>query len=85
MKARYAISIVLLSLAVMTCASCSDAVFATVETAVKTNTNSLSLILNINDITVPSAGTYYVSARRRFPGPAAGIFSRYCFVDAKHQ
>lgn len=68
MKARYLTFLGIFSVALAALTSCSDAIFATIETERKTATNSLSLTLNIYDIAVPVPGTYCVAAGGVFQG-----------------
>jgi len=68
MKARYLTFLGLFSVALAALTSCSDAIFATIETERKTATNSLSLTLSIFDIAVPVPGTYCVAAGGVFQG-----------------
>jgi hypothetical protein len=69
MKARRIICIALVAVSVTAFVSCSDAIYATIETAIKTSTNTLSLLLTVTDIVVPPpGGTYYVSAGAVFLG-----------------
>jgi hypothetical protein len=68
MKARYLTFLGLFSMAQFALISCSDAIFATIETERKTATNSLSLTLSIFDIAVPVPGTYCVAAGGVFQG-----------------
>src|SRR5208282_1184963 len=72
MKARHLTLLGLCSLALAALTSCSDAIFATLESATQTTTNTLSLILNIYNIAVPSPGTYWVAAGGVFQGILAG-------------
>ncbi len=78
MKARYLIFLGLFSIALAGMTSCSDAIFATVETATKTATNTLSLTLNVYDIAVippvPPGGVYSVAAGAVFNGTLSGAY-----------
>lgn len=69
MKARYILFMGLLSLAAGGLTSCSDPVYATVETATKTVENTLPLLLSVVDVAVTSPGsTYSVAAGAVFKG-----------------
>jgi|SRR5271157_2312849 len=78
MKARHLTLFGLLGLALAALTSCTDAIFATVEKATKTATNTLSLTLNIYDIAVippvPPGGVYSVAAGGVFNGILSGSY-----------
>jgi hypothetical protein len=69
MKARYLTFVGLLIAALSALASCSDAIYATIETEKKVVTNTLSQTLSVFDVavTVPNT-TYYVAAGGVFQG-----------------
>ncbi|MGO9309267.1 MAG: hypothetical protein ACLQDL_09625 [Spirochaetia bacterium] len=73
MKARLLTLFGLLSIGLAALTSCTDAIFATIETATKTTTNTLSLTLTIYDIAVPLPGYYSVAAGGVFNGVLAGL------------
>ncbi len=74
MKARFMILTGVISLAIGALTSCSDAVYATVETATKTATNTLPLLLSIIDVAVTSPGsTYSVASGAVFEGSLSGV------------
>jgi hypothetical protein len=68
MKARYLTFLGLFGAALVALLSCSDPIYATIETEKKTDTNTLGLTLNIYDIAVPAPGNYYVAAGGVFQG-----------------
>src|SRR5271157_4417015 len=78
MKARHLTLFGLLGLALAALTSCTDAIFATVETATKTATSTLSLTLNVYDIAVippvPPGGVYSVAAGGVFNGTLSGSY-----------
>jgi len=55
-----------------TLGGCSDAIFAAIDTAQKTATNTLSQTMSVFDIAVPVPGTYYVAAGGIFQGVLGG-------------
>lgn len=72
MKARFLTFLGVLSLALGTLTSCSDAIFETIETEKKVDTNTLPLLLSIFDIASPSTGNYYVAAGAVYRGILSG-------------
>jgi hypothetical protein len=72
MKARFLTCLGVLSLTLGTLTSCSDAIFATIETEKKVVTNTLPLLLSIFDIASPSTGNYYVAAGAVYQGILSG-------------
>jgi len=73
MKARFFTFLGFVSLALAVLTSCTDAIFATIETEKKVATNTLPLLLSIFDIAVTAPNTYYVAAGAVFRGVLSGV------------
>jgi hypothetical protein len=71
MKARYVVPAMLVLAAVAALTTCTDAIFAIIETEKKTATSTLPLTITVADIAAPapvSGGPYYVGAGGVFQG-----------------
>ena len=73
MKARFFTLLAILGVGLGVLASCSDPIYATIETEKKSATNTLPLLMSIFDIAVTAPGnTYYVAAGAVFQGILSG-------------
>ncbi|HTZ52396.1 MAG TPA: hypothetical protein VMF68_12090 [Spirochaetia bacterium] len=69
---RVVVRLALLAALAATLGGCSDAIYAAIDKAQKTATNTLSQTMSVFDIAVPASGTYYVAAGAIFQGTLSG-------------